>query len=49
MKRQNENCGFVNIGEKERNCCPIVAISEAASRHVSADEAEGSLTGHICQ
>ena len=49
IKRQNENCGLVNIGEKERNCCPIVAISEAASRHVSADEDDGSLTGHIRQ
>lgn len=49
MNRQKENWGFVKMGEKDRNLLAIVAISEAASRHVSAEDADGSLMGQFCQ
>jgi hypothetical protein len=49
INRQNENCGLTRIGECRRNCCPIVDISDAASMHVSAEDRDGSLTGHIFQ
>jgi hypothetical protein len=49
INRQNENCGFVSMGEYRRNCCPIMEISLAASMHVSAEDEEGSFTGEDFQ